>query len=575
MATSISTWDLLPNERISAAQSRASQRTAASVSMTSLAAVEGLYIHLLIQGEAATMHAAAPSAAASDSICVFKSGSVLMGPNPDESLAALRAIGPCLAFLADTSYSWLAPLTQAIPSPSLGTSTSSPSPWREYIAQSRCIIATLPLQRFFCIVQTALESVRTGLLRKMAASTLHVAAEIIRHKARDESIRREGGGDIMAMQNLIFGQGSSGGSASLSSSMSLLLDHSELLNLKKGDTVFELRKRAPAYVFFVVQGTVTSDVAILAALDCVEYAGSTMTAGLRKRVAEIKTVTVEKIGTLKVTYSGWECFGCVLECTDMNGDSAALRRRAVAQYSARMKQGARMKREWDYMAAAIALENAQNGGMDVEEEGARIVPFSELFVPHETVTVSSDTATLLAVKRSLLRRCFSQASLKLCRDARLDTLRSWMAAKLSDENLSYGETQTVHVQGDVWSTYQRSNAHYLNIPEPDAAQDGRANGKPDDRSALSTQSRPNTVLNVHSDESRVVIDEDDIERIQIVMNAAESLRSELGVGISKLQRRVADLRQVMLNLSEPSQKLSVDGVCFGNVFYFYALQAAI
>jgi hypothetical protein len=78
-----------------------------------------------------------------------------------------------------------------------------------------------------------------------------------------------------------------------------------------------------------------------------------------------------------------------------------------------------------------------------------------------------------------------------------------------------------------------------------------------------------------SDESRVVIDEDDIERIQIVMSAAESLRSELGVGISKLQRRVADLRQVMLNPSQPSQKLSVDGACFGNIFYFYALQTAI
>ncbi len=32
-----------------------------------------------------------------------------------------------------------------------------------------------------------------------------------------------------------------------------------------------------------------------------------------------------------------------------------------------------------------------------------------------------------------------QASLKLCREARLDTLRSWIAAKLSDENLSDGE----------------------------------------------------------------------------------------------------------------------------------------
>jgi hypothetical protein len=57
-----------------------------------------------------------------------------------------------------------------------------------------------------------------------------------------------------------------------------------------------------------------------------------MTSGLRKRIAEIKTVTVEKIGTLKVTYSGWEAFGCILECNDMNGDMMAMRRRAVAQY---------------------------------------------------------------------------------------------------------------------------------------------------------------------------------------------------------------------------------------------------
>jgi hypothetical protein len=85
------------------------------------------------------------------------------------------------------------------------------------------------------------------------------------------------------------------------------------------------------YVFFVAQGTLKSEVAILAALDCVEYAGAAMTAALRKRIADIKMATVEKIGTLKVTYSGWECFGCVLECADMNGDTAALRRRAVAQ----------------------------------------------------------------------------------------------------------------------------------------------------------------------------------------------------------------------------------------------------
>ncbi len=44
-----------------------------------------------------------------------------------------------------------------------------------------------------------------------------------------------------------------------------------------------------------------SEVAILAALDCVEYAGATMTAALRKRIEDIKMATVEKIGTLKVS----------------------------------------------------------------------------------------------------------------------------------------------------------------------------------------------------------------------------------------------------------------------------------
>jgi hypothetical protein len=63
------------------------------------------------------------------------------------------------------------------------------------------------------------------------------------------------------------------------------------------------------YVFFVVQGTLASEVAILAALDCVEcvrhfssicyfdisrrYAGAGMTSGLRKRIAEIKTVMLK------------------------------------------------------------------------------------------------------------------------------------------------------------------------------------------------------------------------------------------------------------------------------------------
>ena len=69
----------------------------------------------------------------------------------------------------------------------------------------------------------------------------------------------------------------------------------------------------------------------------------------------------------------------------MNGDMMALRRRAVAQYSARIKQGARMKREWDWMAAAMSLESEQGEGGVLQEEGGGPLP-SELFVPHETVT---------------------------------------------------------------------------------------------------------------------------------------------------------------------------------------------
>jgi hypothetical protein len=97
----------------------------------------------------------------------------------------------------------------------------------------------------------------------------------------------------------------------------------------------------------------------------------------------------------------------------MNGDMMAMRRRAIAQYSARMKSETRMKREWDFMAAAIALDSEQSGGAALDEEGGGSVPASELFIPHETVTVSSQNATLLAVKRSVLRRCFSQVMLMM------------------------------------------------------------------------------------------------------------------------------------------------------------------
>ena len=45
----------------------------------------------------------------------------------------------------------------------------------------------------------------------------------------------------------------------------------------------------------------------------------------------------------------------------------------------------------------------------------------------------------LAVHTVIVTMHVMQASLKLCREARLDTLRAWIAAKLSDENLSDGE----------------------------------------------------------------------------------------------------------------------------------------
>lgn len=173
-----------------------------------------------------------------------------------------------------------------------------------------------------------------------------------------------------------------------------------------------------------------------------------------------------------------------------------------------------------------------------------------MFIPHETVTVSSEHAILLAVKRSVLRRCFSQVSLKLCRTMRLDTLISWMTAKLSDENLSDGEVQTVKVQGDVWSSYQRSIAYYLKLEEPDAASEDISNPKPRNRTALQSSSRPNTNYNLADDDSRIEIDESDVERMAAVMSAAENLKSELNAGISKLQRRVADLRQLKRDLPE-------------------------
>jgi hypothetical protein len=140
---------------------------------------------------------------------VFKGGSVLMGPCASESLASLRAIGPCLAFLDDATCQWLIPLTQQVKSISSSSSSYSSStvyPWREYIAQSRCIIASLPLHHFLSLVKSALETVRGGLLRKMAASTLHVAAEVMRHKSRDRAIQ-QGGGQATGMQSLIFGEG--------------------------------------------------------------------------------------------------------------------------------------------------------------------------------------------------------------------------------------------------------------------------------------------------------------------------------------------------------------------------------
>ena len=118
-----------------------------------------------------------------------------------------------------------------------------------------------------------------------------------------------------------------------------------------------------------------------------------------------------------------------------------------------MKQGSRIKKEWDFISAAgmhctlvvscaatildtfaaVALESEQAGGVFVEEEGWNGLPASELFIPHETVTgsdmvcfearcltlasVSSEQATLLAVKRSVLRQCFSQVLVNMILNA--------------------------------------------------------------------------------------------------------------------------------------------------------------
>jgi hypothetical protein len=179
MTTYITTWELLPNERVSVGQANASAAAVPPRTITQPSALEGLYLHMLIQGDAATINtglsssssegAAAPiSEASASSVSVFKGGSLLMGPSVRETLGSLKAIGPCLAFLSDTSYTWLIPLTQATSSSSSSSAAAaaaaaSPPPWREYIAQSRCIIASLPLARFFWLVEIALDTVRQGL----------------------------------------------------------------------------------------------------------------------------------------------------------------------------------------------------------------------------------------------------------------------------------------------------------------------------------------------------------------------------------------------------------------------------